>query len=106
MRSLGTGDMVYVFMGESLLHVKVRGLITHYDGNVDHQRFEAADEDNTYCFYTNDAYLTKEEAIGECLTPSVNSLSVTVVRMRLKFRSIILDLDAPESRRRRILSCR
>lgn len=63
MSSLGTGDMLYVFMGESLLHVTVRGLSTHYDGTVDHQRFEAEDGDNTYCFYTNDAYLTKEEAI-------------------------------------------
>lgn len=59
MRNLAIGDMVYVFMGETLLHVK----ITYYDGNVDHQRFKAEDGDNTYCFYTKDAYLTKEEAI-------------------------------------------
>ena len=65
MRSLGTGDMVYVFMGESLLHVKVREPSTHYDGERDRERFEAEaeDGDNTYCFYTKDAYLTKEEAI-------------------------------------------
>jgi hypothetical protein len=56
MRSLGTGDMVYVFMGESLLHVKV----IHYYDDI---RFQAEDGDNTYCFYTKDAYLTKEEAI-------------------------------------------
>lgn len=59
MRSLGKGDMVYVFMGESLLHVT----IMHYDGEIDRERFEAEDGDNTYCFYTKDCYLTKEEAI-------------------------------------------
>ena len=59
MRSLGTGDMVYSFMGETLLYVR----ITYYDGTVDAKRLQAEDEINTYCLYTDDCYLTKEETI-------------------------------------------
>lgn len=59
MRSIGNGDMVYVFMGESLLHVKV----TCYDEERDRERLEAEDSTNTYCFYVSDCYLSKNDAI-------------------------------------------
>lgn len=52
---LKQGDMVYTFMGESLLHVKV----TCYED----VRLEAEDDKNTYCLYARNCYLTKDEAI-------------------------------------------
>jgi hypothetical protein len=59
MRCIGVGDMVYTFLGEQLLYVK----ITYYDINRDPLRLEAEDDDNNYCLYAGDCYLLKEEAI-------------------------------------------
>jgi len=57
MSSIRIEDMVYTFMGESLLHLRVYGF------SEDRKRIEAEDNHNTYSLYTKDCYLTKEEAI-------------------------------------------
>jgi len=63
MAEINPGDIVFTFMGESLLQVKVLSLNCSYDGKKEVQRLVAEDECNTYTFYSQDCYLTKEEAI-------------------------------------------
>lgn len=55
MKEFKEGDWVYSFMGESLLCVKVC--------SQDEIRIQVEDGINTYCFYAEDCYPTKEEAI-------------------------------------------
>lgn len=60
MQEVAIGEMVYVFMGESLLRVRVMSLIDEDSGPV---RIGVEYETNTYMFYSKDCYPTKDEAI-------------------------------------------
>lgn len=60
MQEVAIGEMVYVFMGESLLHVRVMSLFEEENSPI---RVGVEDGTTTYILYWKDCYPTKDDAI-------------------------------------------